>query len=116
MEEKMKPFEASVMFGCPEDAAEGAAALRATGYELTLNPDIKDESDDGVLITPSVFGVIRGMTDSSEDEIEGELAEIVEPFDGLIEETGYVSPDSCCKYDPRYDEFIRARALARGDV
>jgi hypothetical protein len=60
-----------------------------------------------------VFGVIRGMTDLTEDEITGELEEIVEPFSGLVEEVGYSSPDSCSKYDPQYDEFIRVRALRR---
>jgi len=109
----MKAFDASVMFDCPEDAAEGAAALQASGYELTLNPDIKDEYE-GKLLTRSVFGVIRGML-LDEEEITAELEEVVEPFGGLVEEAGYSSPDSCCKYDPRYDEFIRARARREGN-
>jgi hypothetical protein len=110
---QMKDFEASVMFDCPEDAAEAAAALQASGYELTLNPGLVDEYE-GKLLTPSVFGVIRGQTElTDEEDIQGELEAIVEPFDGLVEESGYTSPDSCCKYDPRYDEFIRARALKR---
>jgi hypothetical protein len=118
MESKpMKAFEASVRFYCPEDAAEGAAALQASGYELTLNPALKDEHE-GVLLTPSVFGVIRGMTElEDEDEIETELLDIVEPFGGEIDEYGYASPDSCCTYDPRYNEFIRARDLPKeGDT
>ena len=107
----MKAFDASVMFDCPEDAAEAAAALQASGYELTLNPALRDEHE-GVLLTPSVFGVIRGMMEPglTEDEIMGELEEIVDPTGGLVEEAGYSSPDSCCKYDPRYYEFIRERA------
>jgi hypothetical protein len=112
---QMQAFDAGVMFDCPEDAAEGAAALQASGYELTLNPDLKDEYE-GKLITPSVFGVIRGMTElEDEDEIETELAEIVEPFGGQVDEVGYSSPDSCCTYDPRHDEIIRARALKNND-
>jgi hypothetical protein len=107
-EPQMQTFDASVMFDNPEDAAKGAAALQASaGYTLTLNPDIKDESDDGKLLTPSVFGVIRGMTATglTEDEITAELEAIVEPFNGLVEEAGYSSPDSYCKYDPHYAEF-----------
>jgi hypothetical protein len=101
------------MFDCPEDAAEAAAALQASGYTLTLNPALRDEHE-GVLLTPSVFGVIRGMTEvEDEDEIETELAEIVEPFGGQVDETGYASPDSCCTYDPRYDEFVRAKEAGR---
>jgi hypothetical protein len=112
----MKAFDASVMFDNPEDTAEGAAALQASGYELTLNPDLKDEYE-GTVLTPTVFGVIRGMMDQglTEDEIAGELEAIVDPFNGLVEEVGYASPDSCCKYDPRYDEIVRARALKRQD-
>jgi hypothetical protein len=106
----MKAFDATVMFDSPEDAAGAAAALQAAGYELTINPDLKDEIE-GELITPSVFGVIRGMMETglTEDEISGELEEIVRPFNYLIEEVGYSSPDRCPKYDPRYDEFIRAK-------
>jgi hypothetical protein len=78
---QMKAFDAGVMFDNPADAAEGAAALQAFGYELTLNPDLKDEYE-GKVLTPSVFDVIRGMTELTEDEIEGELEEIVAPFGG----------------------------------
>jgi hypothetical protein len=109
-----KAFDAGVMFDNPEDAAKGAAALQASGYKLTLNPDLKDEHE-GVILTPSVYGVIRGMTVLTEEEIEGELEEIVAPFGGQVVETGYSSPDSCSSYDPRYAEVARARALARGE-
>ena len=111
----MKAFDAGVMFDNPADAAEGAAALQAFGYELTLNPDLKDEYE-GKVLTPSVFDVIRGMTELTEDEIEDELEEIVAPFGGQVDETGYSSPDSCCSCDPRRDEIVRARALARGEA
>jgi hypothetical protein len=38
MEEPMKAFDAGVMFDCPEDAARGAEALQAAGYELAPSP------------------------------------------------------------------------------
>jgi hypothetical protein len=48
-----------------------------------------------------VFGVIRGMTELDEEEIEGELEEIVAAFGGQVVETGYSSPNRYCSYDPR---------------
>jgi hypothetical protein len=107
--EEPKAFEASAMFDCPADAADAAVALRCFGYELRLNPNLVDE-DDGVILTPTVFGVIRGVTNLTEDEIVEELWELVRGLRGQVSEIGYVKPGRCTSFDPRHDDFLRAKS------
>jgi hypothetical protein len=46
-------------FDSPNDAAEAEADLAAAGYTFERTPYVFDE-DDGILLTPTVYGVIFG--------------------------------------------------------
>ena len=48
-------------FDSPDDAAEATADLAAAGYAFEITPYVFDEAD-GILLTPTVYGVISGYT------------------------------------------------------
>jgi hypothetical protein len=58
-----------------DDAEEGAAALATAGYTFEVTPHVFDE-EGGILLTPTVYGVISGHTGLDVDAIFAQLREI----------------------------------------
>jgi hypothetical protein len=73
-------FEVMAWFDSPDDAEEVTEALAYAGYAFELTPHVFDE-EDGILLTPSVYGVISGYIETGESStVFHRLREIIRPF------------------------------------
>jgi hypothetical protein len=57
----LRYFEIMATFQSPDDAKEAAVALAEVGYVFEQTPYVFDE-EDGILLTPTVYGIISGHT------------------------------------------------------
>jgi hypothetical protein len=75
-------FEALAWFDSPDDATEAEAALATVGYAFERTPYVFDEHN-GFLLTPTVYGVITGYTDETDERaLFHQLREIADPLGG----------------------------------
>jgi hypothetical protein len=78
-----KKFAADVLFLDPANVAPAVAALASFGFHFKSNPDAVDPCG------PTVFGMLRGTTTLSEDDLGDQLLRIIDPFGGDVIEWGF---------------------------
>ena len=102
-------MQAEVMFGAEDDLAGGIAAIRAAGFEATIEyvtdedvdgfpPIVIDEDDlDGfppivIVFSPTTTVAVTGVSKLRQGEFFDGLNALVEPFGGIVMEAGYAAP------------------------
>ena len=86
----LRYFETMAWFESPGDAEEATAALAAAGYSFEITPYVFDDSD-GILLTPTVYGVITGYVGAGVDEhaLFHQLIELARPY-GTCDSFGFL--------------------------
>src|SRR5262245_22798243 len=79
-----KRFEADVLFLDPDGVPRATEALAALGCDFVVDHDKIDECG------PTVFGLVRGVTELDEGDISVWLGKIIHPFSGDVIEWGLV--------------------------
>jgi hypothetical protein len=87
-----RQMEAELMFDHPNGRDLAVAELTKLGFNVEIL-DWVDEYE-GVLLTPTVWIKVRGVSELSQDEFMTEMGHLAEQFGGDCNEAGFADPQS----------------------
>jgi hypothetical protein len=80
---------AQVLFGDGDDLDGGIAAIRAAGFEATIEHVIDEDDPDA---PPTTFVAVTGTSELRDGAFLDWLTALVKPYGGHVHEAGYADP------------------------